>query len=65
MATDDLKALEAQGLDELKAAGDEAALRAWNGKFLGEKGLIRDGAVEAWSDSRRTRRRLTVRSSTA
>ena len=41
MATDDLKALEVQGLDELKAAGDEAALRAWNGKFLGEKGLIR------------------------
>ena len=38
-ATDDLKALEAQGLGELPACTDEAALRAWNGKFLGEKGL--------------------------
>lgn len=40
-ATDDLKTLEATGLDELKGCADEAALRAWNGKFLGEKGLIR------------------------
>jgi phenylalanyl-tRNA synthetase alpha chain len=39
MATEELKALETQGLDELKAAGDEAALRAWSAKFLGEKGL--------------------------
>jgi phenylalanyl-tRNA synthetase alpha chain len=39
MATDELKALETQGLDELNAAGDETALRAWNGKYLGEKGL--------------------------
>ena len=38
-ATDDLKALEAQGLAELPACTDEAALRAWYGKFLGEKGL--------------------------
>ena len=39
MATDELKALEAQGLGELPACIDEAALRAWYGKFLGEKGL--------------------------
>src|SRR5438128_5687051 len=39
MATDELKALEKQGLDELATGGDEAALRAWHGKFLGEKGL--------------------------
>jgi phenylalanyl-tRNA synthetase alpha chain len=36
---DELKALEAQGLSELASCTDEAALRAWNGKFLGEKGL--------------------------
>ena len=41
MATDDLAALEAQAFDELKACNDEAALRAWYTKFLGEKGLIR------------------------
>lgn len=40
-AADELKTLEAQGLDELRAAGDEAAIRAWNAKFLGDKGLIR------------------------
>src|SRR5215470_8754236 len=39
MATDELKALEAQGLNELGSCSDEAALRAWYGKFLGEKGL--------------------------
>lgn len=39
MATDDLTALEAQGIEELRASGDEASLRAWNSKFLGEKGL--------------------------
>src|SRR5437868_6430441 len=36
---DELKALEAQGLAELAACADEAALRAWNAKYLGEKGL--------------------------
>lgn len=39
MATDDLKALETQGLEELRACGDENALRSWNGKYLSEKGL--------------------------
>src|SRR5687768_4074573 len=39
--TDDLKALEAQAMGELNACADEAALRAWNGKFLGDKGQIR------------------------
>ena len=38
-ATDELKALEAQGLNELGACADETALRAWHSKFLGEKGL--------------------------
>lgn len=40
-ATDDLKALETQGLDDLRACADESAIRTWYGKFLGEKGLIR------------------------
>ena len=39
--TDDLKALEAQAMGELNACADEAALRAWNSKFLGDKGQIR------------------------
>jgi phenylalanyl-tRNA synthetase alpha chain len=39
MATEELKALEIQGLSELAACSDEAAVRAWFGKFLGEKGL--------------------------
>jgi phenylalanyl-tRNA synthetase alpha chain len=38
---DDLKTLEAQAREELAAAGDEAALRAWNTKFFGDKGLIK------------------------
>ncbi len=41
VATEDLKALEAQGLAELEACSDEAALRAWHGRCLGDKGLIR------------------------
>ncbi|HVL14960.1 MAG TPA: phenylalanine--tRNA ligase subunit alpha [Gemmata sp.] len=40
-AGDELKALETQGLAELRDCADEAAIRAWNAKFLGEKGLIR------------------------
>jgi phenylalanyl-tRNA synthetase alpha chain len=40
-ATDDLTTLEAQAMGELAACADEAALRAWNSKFLGEKGQIR------------------------
>jgi phenylalanyl-tRNA synthetase alpha chain len=40
-ATDDLKALETQAFAELQASADEAALRAWYGKFIGDKGLIR------------------------
>jgi len=35
----DLKALETQGLADLRACADETAIRAWNGKYLGEKGL--------------------------
>ena len=40
-ATDDLKTLESQGLAELQAAADEAALRAWNTKYFGDKGLMK------------------------
>src|SRR5580704_10947809 len=39
MATDELQALETQGIEELRACADEAALRAWNTKYLSEKGL--------------------------
>jgi phenylalanyl-tRNA synthetase alpha chain len=38
-AINDLKALETAGFAELRAGADETALRAWNGKYLGEKGL--------------------------
>jgi phenylalanyl-tRNA synthetase alpha chain len=40
-ATADLTALEAQAKAELNGTADEAALRAWYGKFLGEKGLLK------------------------
>src|SRR4051812_41847910 len=39
--SDDLKALETQAFEELKASGDEAALRAWNTKYFGDKGLVK------------------------
>lgn len=39
MATEELKALEAQGLTELTACADETAVQAWFDKFLGERGL--------------------------
>jgi len=42
MATDDLKALETQAFNELQSALDEAALRAWNTKFFGDKGLVKE-----------------------
>jgi len=40
-ATDDLKALETAGLAELQTCADEPALRAWNTKFFGDKGLVK------------------------
>ncbi|OWK38462.1 phenylalanine--tRNA ligase subunit alpha [Fimbriiglobus ruber] len=40
-AVDELKALETTGLAELGAATDETALRAWNTKFFGDKGLMK------------------------
>ncbi len=40
-AADELKTLEAQALAELKGCADEAALRTWNTKFFGEKGLVK------------------------
>jgi phenylalanyl-tRNA synthetase alpha chain len=40
-ATDDLKALEAQATGELTACADEPALRAWNTKYFGDRGLVK------------------------
>ena len=40
-ATADLTAIETQAKAELNGTADEAALRAWYGKFLGEKGLLK------------------------
>src|SRR5262245_12109162 len=40
-ATADLATLEADALNELTACADESALRAWHGKFLGDKGLLK------------------------
>jgi phenylalanyl-tRNA synthetase alpha chain len=37
----DLANLEQQALAELQAAGDEAALRLWNSKYLGDRGAVR------------------------
>src|SRR6188474_2572960 len=39
-ATADLAALEARALAELNACVDEAALRAWNTKYFGDKGEL-------------------------
>jgi len=39
--TADLAALEARALEELKASADEAALRTWHSKYLGEKGELK------------------------
>ena len=39
--SDELKSLEEQGTSELAACGDETALRAWNTKFFGDKGLVK------------------------
>jgi phenylalanyl-tRNA synthetase alpha chain len=39
--TDDLKAIETQALAELRDASDEAALRAWNSKYFGDKGVMK------------------------
>ncbi|HJZ58506.1 MAG TPA: phenylalanine--tRNA ligase subunit alpha [Gemmataceae bacterium] len=40
-AADELKKLEAEGLAELAACADEAALRAWYTKYFGDKGLMK------------------------
>jgi len=40
-ATAELTALEARATEELNAIADEAALRAWYGKYLGDKGLLK------------------------
>jgi phenylalanyl-tRNA synthetase alpha chain len=37
----DLAALEQQGLTELNAAGEEAALRAWHTRYFGDKGEVK------------------------
>ena len=38
---DELKALETTALSELAGCGDEAALRAWNTRYFGDKGLMK------------------------
>ena len=38
---DELKTLESTGLAELAACADEPALRAWNTKYFGDKGLMK------------------------
>jgi phenylalanyl-tRNA synthetase alpha chain len=40
-ATDELTALESQGLAELQSCVDEAALRAWYTKYFGESGSMK------------------------
>jgi phenylalanyl-tRNA synthetase alpha chain len=40
-ATAELTALGARATEELNAIADEAALRTWYGKFLGDKGLLK------------------------
>jgi phenylalanyl-tRNA synthetase alpha chain len=40
-ASDDLKTLEADALGELGGCADEAALRGWNTKYFGDKGLMK------------------------
>ena len=40
-ATDELKKLEADALAELQTCLDEAALRAWNTKYFGDKGVMK------------------------
>src|SRR5215213_3272809 len=41
MTLADLAELEKQGLADLAEAADEAALRGWNTKYFGEKGLVK------------------------
>jgi len=41
MSLDALNTLETQGLEELRVAADEPAVKAWNTKFFGEKGLMK------------------------
>ena len=48
-AAGDLKTLESQGLEELRVCEDEPAIRAWYGKFLGDKGLIRSAQAKLGS----------------
>src|SRR5262249_13918324 len=36
----DLAELERRALDELQACPDEAAVRAWHGRYLGDKGAV-------------------------
>jgi phenylalanyl-tRNA synthetase alpha chain len=40
-ATADLKTLESDALGELAGSADESALRAWNTKYFGDKGLMK------------------------
>jgi phenylalanyl-tRNA synthetase alpha chain len=42
----DLNALESTALAELAAAGDEAAVKGWNTKYFGDKGLVKQAMAE-------------------
>lgn len=45
-AVEDLKALETQGLAELAACSDEPTIRAWNTKYFGDKGLMKQALAK-------------------
>src|SRR6266480_991008 len=40
-AAEELKAIETQGLAQLGECADEAALRAWNTQYFGDKGVMK------------------------
>ena len=42
----DLNALESTALAELAVAGDEAAVRGWNTRYFGDKGLVKQAMAE-------------------
>ena len=60
MATDELKALETQALGELQEGSDETALRAWNTKYFGDKGLVKS-ALGRLKDIPKDHRALSFR----
>ena len=45
-ATDELRTLETDGRAELAGAADEPALRAWNSKYFGDKGVMKSAQAK-------------------